>query len=48
LVGQKLFPQKEGMIHRLPFALKGWTRGRDLKPIADESFTRHWKRMKKF
>ncbi len=48
LVGQKLFPQKEGMIHRLPFSLKGWTSGRDLKPIADESFTRQWKRIKKF
>ena len=46
-IGQKLLPQKEGMIHRLPFSLKGWTRGRDLKPIADESFTRHWKLMKK-
>jgi len=42
--GQKFFPQKDGMIHRLPPPLAGWTRGRDIKPIAGESFMRRWKK----
>jgi L-lactate dehydrogenase complex protein LldF len=32
------------MIHRLPPPLAGWTRGRDIKPIAGESFVRRWKK----
>ena len=41
--GQKFFPQKDGMIHRLPPPLNGWTRGRDIKPVAGESFIKRWR-----
>jgi len=43
-LGQKIFPQKNGMISRLPPPLQGWTLGRDIKPIADESFITRWKK----
>ncbi|MGD9301138.1 MAG: LutB/LldF family L-lactate oxidation iron-sulfur protein [Desulfobacterales bacterium] len=42
--GQKLLPQKDGMISRLPPPASGWTRGRDMKPIAGQSFLRRWKK----
>ncbi len=41
--GQKLMPQRGGMIRRLPPPFSGWTQGRDLKPLAKESFRRRWK-----
>jgi L-lactate dehydrogenase complex protein LldF len=42
--GQKLFTQKNGMIRRLPPPSHGWTKGRDIKPLAAESFIRRWKK----
>ena len=42
--GQKLFTQKDGMIRRLPPPLRGWTEGRDIRPLAKESFVQNWKR----
>ena len=42
--GQKFFPQKDGMISRLPPPFNGWTQSRDIKPIAGESFMSRWKR----
>ena len=42
--GQKIFPQKDGMIRRLPPPVAGWTRGRDIKPLADKSFMQRWKK----
>jgi L-lactate dehydrogenase complex protein LldF len=42
--GQKLFPQKDGMIHRLPPPVHGWTKGRDIRPLAKESFIRSWRK----
>ena len=32
----------DGMIHRLPFPRDGWTRSRDLKPLAPTSFLERW------
>jgi len=43
-VGQKIFPQKDGMVRRLPPPVNGWTQGRDIKPLAGESFMRRWKK----
>jgi len=37
-------PQKDGMISRLPPPVDGWTRGRDIKPLAGESFMQRWKK----
>ena len=42
--GQKFLPQKDGMISRLPPPVDGWTRGRDIKPLAGESFMQRWKK----
>jgi len=42
--GQKLFTQKDGMIRRLPPPMHGWTKGRDLRPLAKESFIQSWRR----
>ncbi|MBW2409225.1 MAG: iron-sulfur cluster-binding protein [Deltaproteobacteria bacterium] len=43
-LGQKLMPQKNGMLRRLPPPMSGWTRSRDIRPIADESFIRRWRK----
>jgi L-lactate dehydrogenase complex protein LldF len=32
----------DGMIHHLPFPFDGWTRSRDLKPLAPTSFLDRW------
>jgi L-lactate dehydrogenase complex protein LldF len=42
--GQKLFTQKDGMIRRLPPPIHGWTKGRDIRPLAKESFVQSWRR----
>jgi L-lactate dehydrogenase complex protein LldF len=42
--GQKLFARKDGMIRRLPPPMNGWTKERDIKPLAKESFIQSWKR----
>ncbi|MEE4263844.1 MAG: LutB/LldF family L-lactate oxidation iron-sulfur protein [Desulfobacteraceae bacterium] len=42
-LGQKLFPQKDGMVRWLPPPLNGWSRGRDIKPVAGESFIKRWR-----
>jgi L-lactate dehydrogenase complex protein LldF len=41
--GQKFFPTSNGMIRRLPPPLHGWTRSRDIKPLASKSFIRRWR-----
>jgi L-lactate dehydrogenase complex protein LldF len=41
---QRLLPRHNGMIRRLPPPLSGWTRSRDLQPLARESFRQRWKR----
>ena len=43
-LGQKLLPQKRGMLRRLPPPMHGWTRSRDIRPIAAESFIQRWRK----
>lgn len=42
--GQKFLPAKNGMIRRLPPPLGGWTRNRDIHPVAKHSFIQRWKK----
>ena len=35
------------MIRRLPPPFDGWTRNRDLHPLARETFTERWRRTRK-
>ena len=42
---QFILPQKAGMIRRLPPPLDGWTRSRDMKPLARETFADRWKQL---
>jgi L-lactate dehydrogenase complex protein LldF len=43
-LGERFLPQKNGMIRRLPPPLNGWTRSRDMQPLADETFIQRWKK----
>ncbi len=43
-VGQKLLPHNNGMIHNLPPPMSGWTKDRDLPPVAGENFMKRWKK----
>ena len=43
-IGQKLLPQKGGMISRLPPPFSGWTQSRDLRPVAGKTFTERWRK----
>jgi L-lactate dehydrogenase complex protein LldF len=45
--GQKLLPQKKGMLRRLPPPVHGWTQSRDLHPLAEETFIERWRRTRK-
>jgi len=45
--GQKLLPQEKGMLRRLPPPAQGWTRSRDLHPLAEETFMQRWRRTRK-
>jgi L-lactate dehydrogenase complex protein LldF len=45
-LGQRLLPQAQGMILRLPPPLQGWTRSRDLFPLAPETFIERWRKGK--
>ncbi len=42
--GQKLLTQKNDMIRRLPPPVHAWTKERDIRPLAAESFIRRWKK----
>ena len=42
-VMQHTVTSADGMIHRLPYPFDGWTRSRDLKPLAKKSFLARWK-----
>ena len=44
---QRLLPRKNGLIPAIPFVLKGWTRSRDIKPLARTSFLTEWKNRRK-
>ncbi len=41
-LAQKWMPGADGMISRLPLALHGWTRSRDIKSVAKASFKKRW------
>jgi L-lactate dehydrogenase complex protein LldF len=41
---QKLLPSHNGLISKLPFGFKGWTRYRDIAPLAEKSFLAAWKK----
>jgi L-lactate dehydrogenase complex protein LldF len=45
--GQKLLPRKNGMLRRLPPPADGWTRSRDMHPLAEETFIARWRRTRK-
>jgi L-lactate dehydrogenase complex protein LldF len=47
VVGQKLLPQKNGLIRRLPPPLNGWTQSRDLHPLAEVTFMERWRKTQK-
>ena len=40
---QQVMPFHNGMISKLPFGLNGWTKSRDLPPLAAENFLTEWK-----
>ena len=41
-LGQALLPQHDGRLTRLPFPFSGWTRSRDLAPLASKGFVERW------
>ncbi len=43
---QKFLPGQNGMITQMPFGFKGWTRSRDIVPLAKTSFLTLWKNKK--
>jgi L-lactate dehydrogenase complex protein LldF len=43
-LGQRFLPQTDGMLRRLPPPMSGWTRERNLRPLARESFIQRWKK----
>ncbi|MCP4545599.1 MAG: iron-sulfur cluster-binding protein [bacterium] len=42
--GQRLLPRQAGMITRLPGSMHGWTKSRNIRPVAGQSFNRQWRR----
>ena len=42
--GQKMLPHNNDMIHKLPPPMSGWTKDRDVPPVAGESFIKRWKK----
>ena len=43
-IGQKILPENNGMIRRLPPPMSGWTKDRDIHAVAAESFMNRWKK----
>jgi L-lactate dehydrogenase complex protein LldF len=43
-MAQKFLAYRNGMIRRLPPPLHLWTRERDIRPLAPESFIGRWKK----
>jgi L-lactate dehydrogenase complex protein LldF len=42
--GQRFLPHNNGMIRWLPPPMNGWTRQRDIHPVAKETFIQRWKK----
>jgi len=43
-LGQKILPRHNGMLRRLPPPMSGWTKDRDMPPVANESFIKRWQK----
>jgi L-lactate dehydrogenase complex protein LldF len=43
-LGQKILPAQNGMIRRLPPPMDGWTKDRNIKPLAGRNFMQRWKK----
>ncbi|WP_051305795.1 LutB/LldF family L-lactate oxidation iron-sulfur protein [Desulfogranum mediterraneum] len=41
-LGQKLLPARQGMIRWLPYPFSGWSRSRDVQPLAAKTFMQRW------
>lgn len=44
---QLLLPKRSGMVRRIPPPMQGWTKERNLRPLAKESFSERWRRKPK-
>ena len=42
-LGQRFLPKNKDLIRRLPPPMSGWTRDRDIQPIAEKSFLDRWR-----
>jgi len=42
-LGQRFLPKNRDLIRRLPPPLSGWTRDRDIQPVAERSFMERWR-----
>jgi L-lactate dehydrogenase complex protein LldF len=42
-LGQSFLPKNKDMIRRLPPPMSGWTRDRDIQPVAGKSFMDRWR-----
>jgi L-lactate dehydrogenase complex protein LldF len=42
-LGQNFLPKNKDMLRRLPPPMSGWTRGRDIQPLAEKSFMDRWR-----
>lgn len=43
-LGQKMLPQENHMLRWLPPPMSGWTKSRDLKPVASQTFMQRWRK----
>jgi len=44
---QKGLPKNKGMLRYLPPPFNGWTRSRDMQPVAAETFSTWWRKNRK-
>ena len=44
---QRVLPSNRASLHRLPYPFSGWTKSREMKPLASKSFMARWKKMNK-
>ena len=43
---QKIMPNSQQMLTKLPYPFNGWTQSRDMKPLAPKTFMEQWKEKK--
>lgn len=46
-VAQKILPTQNKMINKLPYPFNGWSKSRNLQPLAKNSFIDQWKKQQK-